>query len=213
MAAIEIIPDISGSRLESIEGKLRAVAPYISWAHVDISDGTYFGLKTAVDNDGYRALIRQYPHCLYEAHLVLSNPEKHIRPLVQAGFSRLIAHVESNDPRRFLEEAQHDEVEIELAIDGATEVEQIEPFLEEIDGVFVATVEMGVKNGEFLPEAVERIKLIRQNYPDIPITAAGGIHQEHARTLREAGATRIVADTYIFASKGQEKDAIERLKS
>jgi len=211
MVKVEIIPAILEIDKDSIEQKLRAVAAYVSWVHIDVFDGSLSSRKTVVEAEYYAGLIRQYPDCSFEAHLFVANPEKYIGPFADAGFSRLIAHVESNDPRRFLHEAQYNEVEVCIAIDGATEVHEVEPFLEEIDGVVVVMKELGVENGIFLPEAVERIKLIRQNYPDLPITAAGGINNDTVKLIREAGATRLVVGTYIFGNSGQEKDAIETL--
>lgn len=213
MAEIDVIPGVFESDLDLVEKKLLAVAPHVSWVHIDISDGTFSPKQTTTDIDTYAKLISTYPNCSFEAHLMVANPEKYIRTLVDAGFSRLIAHVECYDPRRFLDEARYDEVEVGLAIDGATEVEQIEPFLEEVDGVVVSTREMGDQDHVFLPEAVERIKLIHQNFPDLPITAVGGLNEEHAKTVKEAGATRLVVASYIFKSPGNEAEAIETLKT
>lgn len=211
MAESVIVPVIHEASWDAVVVKIAAVAPYVPVIHIDITDGTLTGDKTLADVRKYATLIDSYPDVRFEAHLMVLNPEKYIRQLVDAGFSRLIAHVECNDPRRFLDEARFDEVEVGLAMDGTTEVTEIEPFLEEVDLVLVMTKEMDAGGGSFLPEAVERIRLIRQSFADLPIEVAGGITEEYAKTVREAGATRIAAGSFIFKTPGYEAENLETL--
>jgi len=100
-----------------------------------------------------------------------------------------------------------------MALDGDTEIDQVEPFLEEIDFVVVMTAEAGASGGTFLPETVEKIKLIRQNFPDLPIEAVGGITDASVKAVKDAGATRIVATDYIFKDPQHVAEAIETLKN
>jgi len=210
MAQTDVIPGIFEKTLEDLEQKIAVVAGVSKWIHIDIADNTLVPVTTPLDPSRYQELISRFPGMSFEAHLMVANPEKYIRPLVDAGFLRLIVHVESNDPRRFLETARYDDVEVGIAIDGATEVEQVEPFLEEVEFAVVSTKEMG-GDGPFLPEAVERIRLIRQNYPDLPIEAVGGIDDTNAKIVREAGATRIVSTGYIFRQPDMAAEAIKTL--
>ena len=79
----------------------------------------------------------------FEAHIMTASPEKLIKRLADAGFKRLIGHVEAHDPRQFLDEAEYESVEVGLALDGPSEVEIIEPYLDTIDVVLVMTIEAG----------------------------------------------------------------------
>lgn len=210
---IDILPGISESDWNEIKHKISLVAPFTRWIHLNVSDGSMGTPATLSDVSKLSELASLYPDLGIEVHLLTANPEKYLRPLVDAGFKRVIAHVECNDPRRFLDEAKFDEVEVGLALDGTTEIEQVEPFLEEIDFVSVMTAEAGVSGGTFLPEAVEKVKLIRQNYPDLPIEVVGGITDQTVKTVKEAGATRIVAGEYIFHDPATAAEALESLKS
>lgn len=189
---VEIIPGISESDWNAITQKISLVAPFTRWIHISVSDGSMGTVATLTDVSKLSELASSYPNLSVEVYLLTANPEKYIRPLVDAGVKRLIAHVESNDPRRFLDEVKFDDVEVGLALDGATETEQIEPFLEDVDFVVVMTAEAGDEKDTFLPETVEKIKLLRQNYPDLPVEVMGGITQTLVESLTEAGATRIV---------------------
>lgn len=213
MSDIDVIPEIIETDWTEIEKKVALVAPYVSWVHVCISDGTMGTDATISDFSHFPDLVKQYPKLSFEARLLVASPEKYVRQLADAGFTRLIAHVESNDPRMFLEAAKFDEVEVGIALDGATEIEQVEPFLEEIDFVVVMTAEAGPVGGAFLPEAVEKIKLIRQNLPDLPIEAVGGITEATAKIVKEAGATRVVSSSYLFRDAGDVAGRVEALRS
>lgn len=214
MAEIDVIPAIVESDWDALEQKVALVSPFAPWVHINISDGSIGASETLSDVTKLIELTGgRYPQLSFEAHLLVANPEKYVRPLADGGFLRIIAHIESNDPRRFLDEAKYDEVEVGIALDGATEIDQVEPFLEEIDFVVVMTAEAGASGGIFLPEAVEKIKLIRQNYPDLPIEAVGGITDVNVKAVKDAGATRIVATDYIFKDTHNVAEAIETLKN
>lgn len=213
MAEIQIVPGILEKEWEGVEEKVARAAPYAPWIHIDIADGTMVPAVTPIDFDKYAGLFTQYPHVSFEAHLLVANPDKYLKGLVDAGFKRLIFHVESNDPRRFLELVKFEEVEVGIAIDGPTEVVEVEPFLEEVDFVLVAAVEEGVSGQSFMPETVDKVKLLRQSYMDLPIVVVGGITPAIARTVIDAGATRLVSTSFLFGDEQDIGGRIELLRS
>lgn len=211
MPDVDIIAGVSEKDWDTFVSKIAQVAPYVSWIHVSVSDGSMGIDPTLSDFSKLSELTDTYPHISFEARLLTANPEKYVRPLADAGFKRLIAHVESNDPRRFLDQAKFDEIEVGIAVDGATEIEEVEPFLEEVDNVVIMTAEAGEAAGTFLPEAVEKIRLIRQNFPDLPIEAVGGITDVTVKTVKEAGATRIVSTAFVLQNPDGVEEAVEVL--
>ncbi len=204
---IDIIPGILEKDWVEIERKITLVAPYVSWVQIDIADNTLVPNQTFLDFPQ----LPQTPQL--EAHLMVANPEKYIRPLVDAGFKRLIAHLESSDPRLFLDQARFEHVEVGIAIDGPTEIEQIEPFLEEVDCVLVMMIEAGFSGQEFGQENIEKIKTIHQGFPNLPIEVDGGINEATAKLVKDAGATRLVSTSYLFKDPQKIAQAIERLRT
>ncbi len=209
---IEVIPGILEKDFAEIEKKIGLVTELVDWVQIDFADNTLVPNETFLKFDQFGSLIATYPNLSFEAHLMVDYPEKYIRPLVDAGFKRLIAHVEANDPRQFLEALEYESVEVGLAIDGTTELEQLEPFLDAIDVALVMTIEAGASGEPFLPETVEKIKTIHQDFPDLPIEVDGGINEQTAKLVKEAGATRIVSTSYLFKDPKNIAAAIERLK-
>ena len=206
---VEIIPGILEKEWEMIEERLRLVTGLVEWVQIGFADNTMVPNTTFLDFSRF-SLLPQSPQL--EAHLMVSQPEKYIKAAADAGFKRLIAHVEAHDPRVFLDQVKYEHVEVGIGIDGPTEFETVEPFLEEVDFVEVMMVEAGFSGGAFLPECVEKIKSIRSYLPDVPIEVSGGMTDKTARLVREAGATRLVANSFLFKSPANIRAALESLK-
>jgi len=206
---IDVIPSILEKEWGPIEERLKLVADLVRAVQIDVADNTLVPNETFADFAKFTPYAEKLS---LEAHLMVANPEKYIKPLADAGFKRLIAHVEAADPRLFLEQAEHEHVEVGMAIDGATEFEQIEPFLEEIDMVLVMTIEAGFSGQSFMVETVEKIKAIHQHFPDLSIEVDGGINDQTAKIAVDAGATRLVSTSFLFKDPAKIAEAIERLK-
>jgi ribulose-phosphate 3-epimerase len=206
---IDIIPAIFEKDWDEIVKKVSLVAPYTEWVQIDIADGSLAPTTTFLEFTKFVQLAKSVQ---LEAHLMVSSPEKYIQPLVAAGFKRIIAHVEANDPRLFLDEMEKESVEGGLAIDGPTPLEAIEPFLENLDVVLVMMAEMGASGLALQTENVEKIRAIRNHYPDLAIEAEEGIDEQTAKIITEAGASRLVATDLLFKNPTNIGAVIVRLK-
>lgn len=204
---IDVIPGILEKEWTCIEERLALVRGLVEWVQIDIAD------NTLVPNQTVLAFGPVGTSLSFEAHLMVAQPEKYIKPLVDAGFKRIIAHVECHDPRIFLEQAKYEHIEVGIAIDGATPIEQAEPFLEEVDMVLVMTIEAGFSGQEFMTETLEKIKAIHEHFPDLPIEVDGGINDKTATLVRDAGATRLVSTSFLFKDPQNIAAAIEELKN
>jgi ribulose-phosphate 3-epimerase len=195
---IDVIAGIYEKNFSDIEEKVALVAGIIPWVQIDISDGSMVSNISYNDIKPFKELIDKYKDISFEAHLMVNDPGKYLKSLADAGFKRIIVHVESHNPRDFIEDAAYESVEVGLAIDGSTELDQIEPFLDQIDFVLVMTAEAGTSGQKFMPETVDKIKTIRENLPDLPIEVDCGMTPQTAKICIESGATRIVSTSYIF---------------
>ena len=206
---VDVIPGILEKEWVSIEERVKIAEPFVEWVQIDVADNTLVPNTTFLD---FSKFISLGSKPFLEGHLMVVNPEKYIKSMSDAGFKRLIAHVECHDPRIFLDQAKYEHVEVGVAIDGATELELAEPFLEEVDMVLVMTIEAGFSGQPFLIENLEKIKTIRENFPDLPIEVDGGINDQTAKLVIEAGATRLVSTSYLYRDPQNIAKSIETLK-
>ncbi|MDP1722544.1 MAG: hypothetical protein Q8L37_05025 [Candidatus Gottesmanbacteria bacterium] len=210
---IVVTPAIFTNDEGVLASQANQLAPHAPWIQIDLSDGTMVPDATIMDIEKLKAVIVSHPTISFEAHLMVDNPVKYLKPLVDAGFKRIIAQVEAADPRQFMEDAQIESVEVGLALDGASEIDAIEPFLETVDLVVVMTVEAGVADAPFLPESMEKMKSIRHHYPDLPIVAEGNIDERNASLLVDVGVSRIVISADMLLKDPGSIDAtIEALQ-
>ncbi len=207
---IDVIPGILEKEWTRIEERLNLLLGLVGTVQIDIADNTLVPNETLLDFTKFMPYADKFT---LEAHLMVANPAKYIRPLADVGFKRLIAHVESQDPREFLKRAEYENVEVGLALDGGTEIDQIEPFLEEIDMILIMTIEAGFSGQAFMVETVEKIKTIHQNFPDLPIEVDGGINADTAKVVTDVGATRLVSTSFLFKDQANIAANIEQLKS
>jgi len=209
---VDVIPGILEKEWPSIEERVKLVAPHVEWVQIDVADNTLVPNTTLLDFSQFQWVATAFPKLSLEAHLMVANPEKYIKPMADAGFKRLIAHIECHDPRVFLDQVQYEHVEVGIAIDGPTELEQAEPFLEEVDMVLVMTIEAGFSGQPFLTENLEKIKKIHENFPDLPIEVDGGINEQTAKLAVEAGATRLVSTSFLYKNPQTIAKSIELLR-
>lgn len=208
---IEIIPGIQEDNFEKIEEKIRLVEPYVDWVHFDVTNHTLTSNGSFHDPRPFKNFKTTVQ---LEIHLMFSDPISVIDDWAEVGFKRLIAHVESENPQKFIKKTKAKGLEVGLALDGPTAVEKITPFLSQIDQVTIMMIKAGPSGQKFHPEYSDKIRFIHKNWPNLPIEVDGGINPETARPVKEAGATRLASTSFIFwQNNGRIKEAIEELKN
>jgi ribulose-phosphate 3-epimerase len=210
---IDVVAGILEKDIEQAIRKIDLAAPHVGAIQIEVTDNTLVPNETITDLSLFADSIAAHPSIPFEAHLMVANPEKYIQAAADAGFTRIIAHIECNDPRRFIELVRFEELEVGLAIDGPTEIREIEPFLEEVDFVLVMMVEAGFAGQPFLPESIEKVKLIHQNFPDLPIEVDGAIKADTAKAAKAVGATRLVSTSFLFKDPAAIAEAVEELQT
>jgi ribulose-phosphate 3-epimerase len=212
---MEIIPGINEGDVKELERKVTIVAPHVDMIQNDVGDNTLFPRDTVNDVALLTPIIEKFTKTgtKFEMHLMVANPIPYLKPLADAGVARVIAHVECHDPREFLAEARTHEMEVGLALDVESDFELIEPYLEELDVVLIMTIETVASGQDFVSEALETIRTIHRNLPDLPIEVDGGMTPDTAKIVKEAGATRLVTTSYLFNNEQDIPSAIEALQN
>jgi len=225
----EIIPAILPEDIDDLREKLSLISGIIPLAQIDVCDGRFAPTKTwpykkGVDETFLRIVGQEegfpfWDSVDFEADLMVKHPENIVDDWISAGAKRVIIHIESTpDPLSLfqkikLEYGASDEssygVETGVALNIETPNEEVYELLSEVDDEGKQAIDfvqfMGIENigyqGEPFDERVfEKIRELRERFPDIIISVDGGVSLENASELIEAGANRLVSGSAIFES-------------
>lgn len=174
------------------------------WLHLDVMDGNF------VPNISFGAdiikAIRKNSNLYFDAHLMIENPEWYIDTVADAGVQSISIHVEATKHLdRALQLIKNRGLRAGVAINPATDIAFLDNIYEKLDLILVMTVNPGFGGQKFLNQMLEKIRKIRNKFPHIDIQVDGGINNETAKLVIEAGANVLVAGSYVFSGNYAEK--------
>lgn len=210
--SIEIIPGILEQTFEEILMKARLVQPYVQWVHIDLADGKLVPNTTFANPEEWRT--RWKVPLKTELHMMVKDPLSIVDEWIDAGFNRIVMHVEGinnfNEQRTMnkeqIKKLKSKNVEFGLAVDSTTPVEELFPYLDDIDCVLVMTVKAGFSGQSFIPAMLEKVRAIQAQNRDLPIVVDGGIKNNTVYFAVAAGATRLVVTSAIFGNGSIEQN-------
>ncbi|MFL5946603.1 MAG: ribulose-phosphate 3-epimerase [Gaiellaceae bacterium] len=137
-----------------------------------------------------------------DCHLMTESPEKHFRAIAEAGGDSVTVHYEAcDDLPSVVRAARALNLQVGLAFKPETSAAYAAhaALASRLDIVLCMSIEPGYSGQEFMPEAYERIRTVRELLPpDVHVQVDGGIGPENIRAVREAGASLFVAGSSIF---------------
>ena len=200
-----IAPSLLAADFSRLTEEVKAIEnTNAKWLHLDVMDGNF------VPNISFGAdiikAIRKDTNLYFDAHLMIEKPEWYIDAIANAGVQSISVHVEStNHLDRALQLIKAKGIKAGVAINPATDIAFLDNIYEKLDLILVMTVNPGFGGQKFLNQMLETIRKIRNNFPDIDIQVDGGINDETAKLVIEAGANILVAGSYVFSGNYSEK--------
>lgn len=201
-----IVPAIIAKNQKELDDMLSKVKGKVRRIMMDIMDGEFVP-NTSLD---FAFKLQSGPE--YEAHLMVGNPLDWIGEN-PGKVDIAIMHVETiEDIETSIDFVRKKGLGVTLAINPDTGLDTILPYLDMVKTVLVMTVHPGKYGGEFLPEALEKVRTLREIDEKILIEVDGGMNPENARLARAYGANIIASGSYIFKSHDLDH-ALMELKS
>lgn len=200
--------------------------------HIDVMDG-HFVPNLTLGPKAVVAIRKAVPKFFLDVHLMTYNPYDFVERFVEAGADRITFHFEATeDVEETLEYIRKCNRKAGLAFRPETSFSMVPKYLDKCDLILLMTVSPGFGGQAFMPEVLEKVKLVREgcnrrrirqgglvvdgarpaeSLPPFDIQVDGGINAETAKLCVEAGANVLVSGTYLW-SGGDLKKGVERLR-
>ncbi|MFG5918685.1 ribulose-phosphate 3-epimerase [Sneathia vaginalis] len=177
--------------------------------HLDVMDGAF--VPNITFGKDVISAIRKHTKLIFDIHMMVENPERYIKDMVDAGANSITIHAESTKHLdRAINLIKSYGVKACVALNPATPISIVENVAYLLDMILVMSVNPGFGGQKFIPQALDKIQKLRELYPDIDIEVDGGINEKTAKLAKTAGANVLVAGSYVFG--GDYKQRIESLK-
>ena len=179
----------------------RAIHSGGDWMHLDVMDGHF------VDNISFGPAIIQAIHetndVFLDVHLMISRPDHFLPEFIKAGSDMITVHVESDhDVAETLTRIREAGCLAGLALNPATPMSDVEPFLDQIDMLLCMTVVPGFGGQSFMHEVMPKVEQAaawrQERGLSYHIEVDGGIDTETAPIAAAAGANVLVAGSSTF---------------
>jgi len=172
--------------------------------HFDVMDGHF--VPNITFGPMILAAIRKYTALPFEAHLMISHPQKYWKQFSDSGADIIGFHIEADVKHAELVDKIHKAGrKVCIVVNPPTDIKTIEKLLPDVDIVLVMTVNPGFGGQKFISSNLKKIEWLDQqrktkNFKFL-IEVDGGINYETAPLVKRAGADIIVAGSFIFGSK------------
>ena len=199
--------------LEDVKKVEEAGCEYL---HIDVMDGHFVPNITLGPN--IVKSLRKDVNMVFDAHLMIENPDMYIKDFAEAGCDIIVVHQEAcKHLHRTIQNIKSYNIKAGVALNPATPIEAIKHVLKDVDMVLIMTVNPGFGGQSFIDSMIDKIRelkaIVDEQNLNIDIQVDGGIKPSNVADVVKAGANVIVAGSAIFNSSDIKETVIEFRKN
>ena len=196
---------------ESIKKYAKEIEIFADFLHCDICDGEYN--KTNCFSPEIAKEVNQITTLPLDCHLMTNNSIEWAKQYIECGANIVTAQIESFADKTqildYINFVKSKKTLVGLSLEPKTKIDQILPFIEQIDVVLIMSVKTGASGQKFNQNVLSKIEYLsnlktHQNF-NFLIEVDGGITDQTAKLVKEVGADIIVSGNYVYNSQNREQ--------
>ncbi|MCU0104495.1 ribulose-phosphate 3-epimerase [Acholeplasma vituli] len=207
-----IAPSILTANFNQLGSEIETISKS-DYLHLDVMDGHL--VPNISFGPHVLSGIKHLTKIPLDTHLMIQNPLDFIDQFVEIGSSIITVHVEANKVQESINRIKASGVKAGITLKPKTKLDEIFPFLDQVDLVLVMSVEPGFGGQKFMEDQLDKVRKlveIRRAYKyHYLIEIDGGINGQTAKLAKEAGVDIAVVGSYVFNSKDRNA-TIEALR-
>jgi ribulose-phosphate 3-epimerase len=214
---VKIAPSILNADFGHLADAVQqAEAGGADWIHVDVMDGQFVPNITL--GPMVVAAIRRATSLPLDVHMMVDDPSRYVNSFADAGADSLTVHLEADrHPHRTLSAIRALGKRAGLALNPGTPVGHARDLVDGLDLLLVMSVNPGFGGQAFIPGALRKLRearaLLDACNRACELEVDGGVKLANAPEIAQAGASVLVAGSFIYAEGESPAANVRALRS
>jgi ribulose-phosphate 3-epimerase len=203
--AHKIAPSILAADFSNLQSACHIIENSTAdWYHIDVMDGVFvpnisFGMPVI-------KAIKPHSTKTFDVHLMIVDPDRYIKDFKAVGADILTVHYEAcNHLHRTLQAIKAEGMQAGVALNPHTPISLLVDVIKDIDIVCLMSVNPGFGGQSFIEQTYDKVRMLKEMIKEkgasTLIEIDGGVTDENARKLIDAGADVLVAGSFVFKSE------------
>jgi len=189
----DICPSVLSFNAHDYRAQMELVAGYAKRVHIDLMDGIFTPTTSPTLEQVW------WPNNLSaDIHLMHERPLERLAQLEHLAPELVIWHYEAKvDHKELMRQLHLADIKCGLALLPKTPAKAIFPLLPRLDHVLIFSGDLGLYGGKANLNLLNKAKAIKEINPDIELGWDGGVNDQNARQIAEAGVSVLNVGGYL----------------